>query len=233
MVAPGAPGAPGDPIANLDERERKRREAQAAFKGPRPPNWPRCRPWIYHSIADEIEVPLQRTVRALYYSWYLVAACCLVNSIACLLLLTTNASAQAGSDFGWSILYLALLPPLSFLLWYRPAYNAFMKDSSLYFYIFFIFNGFHLAFVIYMLVGFPGTGCSGFINVLSLFSGGHKGEGVVGIVALLMWAADLAIGFTLFFRVRLHSRRRGHSFQEARNQAINRAATSDAATRWP
>ena len=230
----GGAGAPGSGNASVDERERRRKERQAAFQGPHPPNWPRCRPMIYHSIADEIEVPLQRTVRALYYSWFYLIVCCAMNCIACLLLLTSGASINAGSDFGWSILYLFLLPPASFLLWYRPCYNAFMKDSSMYFYLYFIFNGFHIVFLIYMLIGLTGTGCAGFVNMIALGSyrdsnGDAKiGEIAIFAVALVLWGICLAIDLTLFFRIRLHYRRRGHSFQEARSQALTRAANSDA-----
>jgi hypothetical protein len=227
-VAPQAAPVAALKDANIDERELKRREAQALHKGPHAPNWPRCRPCIYHSIRDEIEVPLQGMVRTLYYSWYLVCACVVLNTIACLLLLTSAAAQTAGSDFGWSILYLLLIPPASFFLWYRPVYNAFMKDSSMYYYIYFIFNFFHIGFVIYILIGLPGTGSSGFINMLSFFPN-HPNEGAVGAIAVAFWGVALAIHVVLFIRVRKHYRSRGHSFQDARNQAITSAASSKTA----
>lgn len=44
-----------------------------------------------------------------------------------------------------------LSQPLSFLLWYRPAYNAYMKELSVFYYMYFLFAGFHLAFSAYMV----------------------------------------------------------------------------------
>lgn len=35
---------------------------------------------------------------------------------------------------------------LSFLLWYRPVYNAYMKESAVFYYAYFVFAGFHIAF---------------------------------------------------------------------------------------
>jgi secretory carrier-associated membrane protein len=150
---PSYGGAPSGGNANVEEKERKRKERLAMRQGPAAPNWPRCRPYLYHSIPDEIEVPLQRTVRALYYSWFLVCACSYLNCLGALLILTSGASESGGSDFGWSILYAVLIPVLSFFMWYRPVYNAFKNDSSFYFYVYFIFGGCHVAFNIYIILG--------------------------------------------------------------------------------
>ena len=215
------------PMTKSEEaKEIKRRERLAMNPGPRAPNWPKCRPCIYHNISDEIEVPLQRTVRALYYSWFLVCVCVVINCVACLLILTSGKGASPGSDFGWSILYLAVLPPASFFLWYRPVYNAFMKDSSFYFFVFFIFNFFHIAFCIYATIGIPSTGCAGFMNTLDIFKDA-KAEGTVCFVATGFWLMASIIHILLFGRVRKHYRRRGHSFAEARQQALTSAARSD------
>jgi hypothetical protein len=61
-------------------------------------------------------------------------------------------------------MYLPVISALSFLLWYRPAYNAYMKEASVFFCtssfswsppitdfpstldMYFLFAGFHLAF---------------------------------------------------------------------------------------
>jgi hypothetical protein len=74
-----------------------------------------------------------------------------------------------------------------------------------------------------------GTGAVGFINMIDLFSKGKQGEAFFCLVVVVLWCISLAINLVLFLRVRLHYRRRGHSFQEARNQAMTRAATSSVA----
>ncbi|KAJ2931884.1 hypothetical protein H1R20_g5215, partial [Candolleomyces eurysporus] len=75
--------------------------------------------------------------------------------IACVFILTAGAGA-GGSDLASSIGYLVFITLASFLLWYRPIYNGYMKEQALYYYFYFFFGGFHLLFSLYMIVGIPG-----------------------------------------------------------------------------
>jgi len=62
--------------AELDERERqlKKREAEMGASGYRPPNWPVCKPFLYHDIKEEVPSELQGMVRACYFNWIGYAA---------------------------------------------------------------------------------------------------------------------------------------------------------------
>ncbi len=70
------------------------------------------------------------------------------------------------------IVYLPVITVTSFMLWYRPIYNGLMKEHSLFFYVYFIFAGFHLAFLgVYVFLGIPSTGSAGLINTIQAFAG--------------------------------------------------------------
>src|SRR5690606_30361177 len=112
-------------------------------------------------------------------SWMLTVLSLLFNLIGCLCILIAG---LGGQDFGFSIMYLVLIPPLAFILWYRPVYNAFMKDNSFYFVLFLFFNGCHVLFMLYLVMGAPETGAAGFINMIDLYAKKHYGEGTVALI---------------------------------------------------
>ena len=53
--------------------------------------------------------------------------------------------------------------------------------------LFFLFGGFHIAFVAYMVVGIPGTGSAGLINTIHAFATGSIVTGVFGVLASVGW----------------------------------------------
>lgn len=98
---------------------------------------------------------------------------------------------------------------------FRPVYNAYMKESSvfyceslsdsvtepshplsspllmyLYADIYFLFAGFHIAFCVYMFIGIPSSGSAGLINLISRFAGGHITAGVFCILSTVGWALE-------------------------------------------
>lgn len=52
----------------------------------------------------------------------------------------------------------------------RPIYNGLAREHSLFYYIYFIFAGFHLAFSIYAFLGIPETGSAGLLNTIQSFT---------------------------------------------------------------
>lgn len=95
----------------------------------------------------------RQTVTRLYQIWLLLGVTLIINFVACLLVLISG-SADGGKDLGGSITYVPLCTSprlgasscahtgytrhcrympiigiLSFLLWYRPIYNGYMKVS--------------------------------------------------------------------------------------------------------
>ena len=221
------------------EQQRQALAASQAQNAPQPPatydpnapkvkNFPFFYPITYHSIKDDIPPESRRTVLTLYYSWMFTIVCYVVNMAACLCILIAGSSGGA-ADFGYSIMYVVLLTPVSFFSHYKPVYNAFRSNSSFWFNLFFFFGFWHVAWMIYVIVGMSGSGSAGFINCIALFAydnGSHHAEAFVVLVALLLWIINAATFVLLYYRVRTHYSKGGLSIEQARNEAITSAASN-------
>jgi len=203
------------------EAELNRRAEQIKTHGKN--NWPFFFPLIYHSIPDEIPETHRATVTRLYQIWLVLLVTLVINFVACLFVLISGAP-DGGKDLGGSLTYLPLIPPLSFLLWYRPIYNGYMKEQALYYYIFFFFAGWHLIFSIYMILGIPSTGSAGLIQTISAFSQGHIVAGILGIVATVGWTLQgLALGW--YYRLTwAHHTQAGHTLDKAKGELTSHGA---------
>ncbi|KAJ3166582.1 hypothetical protein HK101_011905 [Irineochytrium annulatum] len=210
----------------LADRERALAEQQSQLRsyGLNLPNWPPFYPIIYHDIAVDIPESTRPLMNKIYKYWLGTVIVLGVNMIACLALLISHSSTVGASDFGISLIYFFTISALSFFLWYRPAYWAFSKDSALFFYIFLLFEGFHLLFAAYMAVGLPGSGSGGFINLLTVISDNKWGAGVLLILAFAGWVLDAVGAFYLWTAVNMHTKNGGHSLETARSQAITMGA---------
>ena len=179
-----------------------------------------------------MEIPEQHrsTVRQLYRLWLLVPLLLFWNFIACFSLLLSHASGvtTAATDFGGSITNFFLIGIASFYLWYRPVYNAFMKESSFYFYMFFIFGGFHFLFSIYMMIGIPGSGSGGLINMISMYSDSnlHYISGTLCLIDSLLWSIMTIFMGILWKKVQRHFSASGMTVDQARNEVVTGVATS-------
>ncbi|THG95853.1 hypothetical protein EW026_g5872 [Hermanssonia centrifuga] len=130
--------------------------------------------------------------------------------IACIFILTSGSSG-GGSDLGSSIGYLFIIPPLSFLLWYRPIYNGYMKEQALYYYLYFFFGGWHLLFSLYMIIGIPSTGSAGLVQTIRMFIQGHLAAAIIGTFAAVGWIVQGA-GNAFFYRqIWAHRKAAGHT----------------------
>lgn len=56
------------------------------------------------------------------------------------------------------------------MLFYSPIYSGLRSEHSLFFYVFFVFAGFHLAFSVYVFLGIPSTGSAGLLNTIQSFT---------------------------------------------------------------
>ncbi|KAJ3094834.1 hypothetical protein HK100_006001 [Physocladia obscura] len=159
--------------------------------------------------------------KELYKYWLATVGVLAFNLVACLSILASHSTTTGGSDFGGALIYTATISALSFFAWYRPVYTAFAKDSSLFFYIFLLFEGLHICFAAYMAVGLPGSGSAGVINLLSVLTDGKYVSAAFCIVATAGWIADALFGFWLWVEVNTHVKRGGHSLDSARAQAVS------------
>merc|ERR1712228_503662 len=99
-----------------------------------------------------------------------------------------------GVTFGLSILYCTLFIPLSYICWFRPAYNAFRNNSLINFILFFITFTCQICFSVLMSLGIPNTGSSGIIIALIAFKKRktNSGDYFIGGIILI-----ITLGFAL------------------------------------
>lgn len=115
------------------ERDLEARSRQTRVRGPN--NFPPCFPILYLDIVSEIPPQHQRIVLWLYREWLLFLVTLVMNFFACLWILFQHPPSvtSAPTNMGVALTELFTHTLASFFLWYRPVYNAYMKDNSLYY----------------------------------------------------------------------------------------------------
>ncbi|KAF6765254.1 scamp family-domain-containing protein [Ephemerocybe angulata] len=204
-------------------------------------NFPPFFPLVFHSIKDEIPEASRPLITRLYQLWLVLLATLIVNVVACVFILTAGA-AGGGSDLGSSIgyghdcnsevrgrliffiSYLVFIPITSFLLWYRPIYNGYMKEQALYYYLYFFFGGFHLVFSLYMIIGIPGTGACGLIRMIDMYSKHLWVAAVLGTVSTVGWFVQ-GFGNTFYYlQIYRHHTAAGHTIEKAKAELTTHGA---------
>jgi hypothetical protein len=101
----------------------------------KPPNFPPFYPFMFHDIDIEIPEDCREIVRRLYTSWLALLGVLGWNAISAFLIMVSHAPdvITGNTDFGTALVYCFTITAASFFLWYRPVYNAFMKENSLYY----------------------------------------------------------------------------------------------------
>ncbi|KAJ7968486.1 Secretory carrier-associated membrane protein [Quillaja saponaria] len=142
--------------AELNRREQvvRRKEEAAARAGIvlEEKNWPPFVPIIHHDIANEIPIYLQRLQYVAFTTLLGLVLCLLWNIIA-----VTTAWIKFGGVKVWflAVIYFISGVPGAYVLWYRPLYRAFRRDSALNFGWFFMFYLLHIGFCIFAAVAPP------------------------------------------------------------------------------
>jgi hypothetical protein len=142
----------------------RKRAAEVAVReatlGPRPKNMPSCYPLVKHYPKDDIPEHLLKPIGRLYSCYlalYLVLPLNIFGIIYMAISEGYDGTGPRGQEIGLSIGYFLLLPPLSFFLWYMPAYRATMNSKSMLYFIFFIINAIHMVILGFMSLGIRGT----------------------------------------------------------------------------
>ncbi|KAM0754033.1 scamp-domain-containing protein [Meredithblackwellia eburnea MCA 4105] len=206
------------------EQELKAREAALAAKAEHirkhgRNNWPPGPfPILFHDIEQEIPEQHKSTVLTWYRIWMFLVLVLAVNLVGGVLLLISGAN-NGGADLGAAIMYLPVIGVLSFFTWYQPVYKAYQTGYAVFFYIFFLFAGFHLAFCTYMFIGIPSSGSAGLINLISRFAGGHIVAGVFCILSTAGWALEGLAALWMYKNVWAHTHgQAGLTFAQAKQE---------------
>ncbi|KAI8610106.1 scamp family-domain-containing protein [Chytriomyces sp. MP71] len=220
--------------AELLEREAQLKENERNSNLSRLPNFPYCWPVMYHNINVDIPRSNRRIMIWMYRSWLFCFICLFVNIVASLAVMLSHPTGvtSAARDFGVSIVYAVGIAITSFYLWYRPVYNAFMKESSMYFNFYFFFGGWHVLFDFYMALGIPGSGSAGIIYAMSLLSDDSSkfAGGVMCIVAAILWIMTGLMSLYMYRQAHWHYRIKGLTTDEAQNEAMKGVAKSGVLT---
>jgi len=181
---------------DLERREEELRNNRAQNYNARQNNWPPVpafcpfQPCFYQDINVDIPVEFQRIVKNIYYLWVAHIGLLFGNMIVALIYLFCGG--DKGQTFGLALLYWALLTPLSYVCWFRPAYKAFRDDSSFNFMLFFFVFFFQFLFSVLYALGIGGMGACGLIGAIGQMADGTASGIVSGILMLI-----IGIGFTL------------------------------------
>ncbi|OBZ75996.1 Secretory carrier-associated membrane protein 2 [Grifola frondosa] len=201
------------------ERDLERREQELAQKAEHirrhgRNNWPPFYPLIFHSIPDEIPAASQPLINRLYQLWLVLVGTLLINMIACICILASGAS-SGGSDLGSSIGYLIVIP---------PCLSSMVSEQALYYYLYFVFCGFHLLFSIYMIIGIPSTGSAGLIQTIRMFAKPSLAAAIIGTIATVGWVIQ-GLGNAFYYRqIWAHNKAAGHSVEKAKTELATHGA---------
>ncbi|KAL9931975.1 hypothetical protein V8E36_009036 [Tilletia maclaganii] len=207
----------------LEQRERDLSARAAHIQRHGRNNWPPFYPMLYHDIEAEIPPDSRPIVANVYKLWLLLVAALIVNLVATVFLLVQG-SPDGGKDMISGIVYLPVISAASFMLWYRPLYNAYMKEASFFFYLYFVFGGFHLAYSAYMVIGVPATGSAGLINTIQSFQGGRIVAAILGTIATVALALQ-GLGNLWYYRLTWqHKNEQGHTFAQAKQEFATNGA---------
>jgi len=90
----------------LDQRTQILIDREKTGKNPRAPNWPRCRPIIFHDIEGDVKDPLlKKFVRIAYFTWMICSVMLLYNVATLLGILSVDGGNTAIGDFIMSIIF--------------------------------------------------------------------------------------------------------------------------------
>jgi len=203
------------------EKQLKEKEQQVNIKT-RKKNWPRCKPFLYHDIREDIPTPeLQSLVRKAYFAWFVIIITYFWNIITLLSILIISGQGVAIEGFFLGLIYAVFSIPVSFLV-YRTLYNAAKLTSSSRYVLYFCLIWVQIAVFIILAIGIVGWGSGGFLVMLDVF----KTNTVVGIfcvVVFILYVSLVLFHFVIFFFARREYVKAG-GLEAAKKEAGKRGA---------
>ncbi|KAJ3117300.1 Secretory carrier-associated membrane protein 5 [Phlyctochytrium bullatum] len=202
--------------AELRHREARLAEKESNLSDYNPPNWPPCRPLVYHDIQNDIPEGGRWLVKRLYMGFYLSSVAYLMNFVAAFALLVVKAE-SAGGTFGLALVIFLVGIPVS---------SGVKHDRSISFFLFFFNYGFHLAVSALLSVGIPGWGGAGVIYTLAQI-GSNPGAGILCAIASGLLIFEVVYGVWQMKAVSGYYRSKGLTAEQAKQQAISGVASSN------
>ncbi|MED6182414.1 Secretory carrier-associated membrane protein 2 [Stylosanthes scabra] len=210
------------------EQEVRRKEEAAARAGIvlEEKNWPPFFPIIHHDITNEIPIHLQRMQYIAFSSLLGLVACLTWNIIA-----VTAAWIKGEGVKIWflALIYFIAGVPGAYVLWYRPLYRAFRKDSALNYGWFFMFYLLHIGFCILAAVAppivFKGKSLTGILAAIDVI-GDHTLIGIFYFIGFGFFCLETLVSIWVIQQVYMYFRGSGQAAAMKREAA--RGAVSSA-----
>ncbi|KAK6149899.1 hypothetical protein DH2020_017424 [Rehmannia glutinosa] len=195
------------------EQEVRRKEEAIARAGIviEEKNWPPFFPIIHHDIANEIPIHLQKLQYVAFTTFLGLSFSLLWNVIA-----VTTAWIKQGDPRIWflAIIYFISGVPGAYVLWYRPLYRAFRKESALRFGWFFLFYLLHIGFCIFAAVAppivFRGKSLAGILPAVDLI-GDHVLVGVFYFIGFGLFCLESVLSIWVIQQVYMYFRGSGRA----------------------
>ncbi|ORY50096.1 scamp-domain-containing protein, partial [Rhizoclosmatium globosum] len=210
--------------AMLNQREVQVEKKEALMEGYNPPNFPPCKPLVYHDIEKDIPQEGKWIVKRIYYHWLFSVLNYLINAITGFILLVNKAE-SAGGNFGAALIMLVAITPVSFVFWYQPLYNGVKRNRSVQFFLFQFNYIAHIGLAGLMSAGIPGWGGAGIIYCISNI-GSNIGLGVMCAITSAGFIYQVVYGMWQVKAVRSYYMARGMNAEEAKQQALTGVAQS-------
>ncbi|XP_054809288.1 secretory carrier-associated membrane protein 4-like isoform X1 [Prosopis cineraria] len=190
------------------EKDIKRREEALSQAGvpAHDKNWPPFFPIIHHDIANEIPAHAQRMQYLAFASWLGIVLCLVFNVVAVTVCWIRGGGVKI---FFLAVIYTLLGVPMSYVLWYRPLYNAVRTDSAFKFGWFFLIYMLHIAFCVFAAIAppvvFHGKSLTGILAAIDVFSD-HVFVGIFYLVGFGLFCLETLLSLWVVQKVYMYFR---------------------------
>ncbi|EIE27194.1 hypothetical protein COCSUDRAFT_55217 [Coccomyxa subellipsoidea C-169] len=209
-----------------DEALKKREQVVAEAEGRiGRKNWPRCRPMLRHSIAEDVPDGRRGLVWRGYWAWLFMASGFCVDWITITMMFI--ACKKGLSDWLFCTLISGFGLPLSFFLWHRFLYTASITDGACRWAMFFLFSALQVGLAGWTFAGPPVVGkwAAGVFTMIDQFKAGGGLQiffGICCIINMVLWGLAGLLGFAVW----------GEAYAAFRSKPPTRPQAAESSRSW-
>jgi ABC-type multidrug transport system fused ATPase/permease subunit len=212
----------------LERKEQEFNQREGAVANAKPPNWPFCKPFLYHDIYNAIQPGLGRRITYLgYVLWILFSVATFLNFCVAVVTVCMPVPGTKGITNTLErvqfVLFAGLIalvtPAAHFVLSYWQLYTAQVELTIGRFMLFFLGYGIAILFGLFLISGWYNYGPCGIVVAILYFpTTGDYGPIVAFCLNLFMatiWAVFTLIFIVIFIINIKLARQQNHSFNKA------------------
>jgi uncharacterized membrane protein len=210
----------------LARREREIQLKEGVISSVQKKNWPICKPFLYHSIKDEIQPGLkQKTAYVAYFTWMALSFAFLLNFALAFVTIFVPAEGTNGIpntlDKVKFVLFAGILfaigPMTHFAICYWPLYKALSTLTIGRFTLFFIGYAVAILFTLFCVAGWYDYGACGIVLAIMYFPTGSSSGLAFGLNLMMavIWAIFALIFIIIYIICIRVARQENHTFAKA------------------